>query len=79
MWYYLIYSWKDKGVHTFPEGICPKGNIKAQLEFELAYYDSAVQHFNHFTTRTPPNCAWVKGVEFEHLQPYTFMQMICIS
>ena len=25
----------------------------AQLEFELAYYDSAVQHFNQFTSRTP--------------------------
>ena len=23
------------------------------LEFELAYYDSAVRHFNHYTKRTP--------------------------
>ena len=23
-----------------------------RLEFELAYYDSAVQHFNHYTTET---------------------------
>ena len=26
--------------HTFPNGICPKANVIAQLEFELAYYDS---------------------------------------
>ena len=25
-----------------------------QLEFDLAYYKDAVQHFNHYTTRTPP-------------------------
>ena len=30
------------GVHTFPKGICPKVNVIARLEFELAYYDSAV-------------------------------------
>ena len=24
------------------------------LEYKLAYYDSAVHHFNHYTTRTPP-------------------------
>ena len=28
-------------------------NIIARLEYELAYYDSAVHHFNHYTTRTP--------------------------
>ena len=52
--YYLTNSWEDKGVHTFPKGICPKMNIIAQLENELAYYDSAVHHFNHYTPRTPP-------------------------
>ena len=41
-WYYLTHSWEDKGVHTFPKGICPKVNVIAQLEYELAYYDSAV-------------------------------------
>ena len=30
-------------------------NIIARLEYELAYYDSAVHRFNHYTTRTPPN------------------------
>ena len=28
-------------------------NIIAWLEYELAYYDSAVHRFNHYTTRTP--------------------------
>ena len=41
----------DKGVHTFPKDICPKVNVIARLEFELAYYDFAVHHFNHYTTR----------------------------
>ena len=40
--------------HTFPKGICPKVNVIARLEYELAYYDSAVHRFNHYTTRTPP-------------------------
>ena len=46
-WYYLTHSWEDKVAHTFPKGICPK--VIARLEYELAYYDSAVQHFNHYT------------------------------
>ena len=54
-WYYLTHSWEDKGVHTFPQGICPKVNVIERLEFELAYYDSAIHRFNHYTTRTPPN------------------------
>ena len=29
-------------------------NIFVRLEYELAYYDSAVHRFNHYTTRTPP-------------------------
>ena len=54
LWYYLTHSWKDKGVHTFPKGTCPKVNVIARLEYELAYYDSAVHRFNHYSTRTPP-------------------------
>ena len=53
-WYYLTHIWEDKGVHTFPKGICPKVNVIARLEYELEYYDSAVHRFNHYTTRTPP-------------------------
>ena len=59
IYFFLIHNWEDKGVHTFPKGICLKVNIIARLEFELAYYDSAVHRFNHYTTRTPhtPNQA----------------------
>ena len=27
-----IYSWEDKGVHTFPKSICPKLNVRARLQ-----------------------------------------------
>ena len=47
--HYLTHSWEDERVHAFRRGICPKVNITAQIEFELAYYDSAVQRFNHYT------------------------------
>ena len=52
-WCYLTHSEEDKGVHIFPKGICPNVNVIAWLEFELAYYDSPVQGFNNYTTRTP--------------------------
>ena len=35
-------------LYTFPKGICPKVNVIARQVFELAYYDSAVQRFNHY-------------------------------
>ncbi len=47
--YYLTHSWEDKGVHTFRKGICPKVNVIERLEYELAYYESAVHCFNHYT------------------------------
>ncbi len=34
----VLFSWEDKGAHTFPKGICPKVNVIAQLGFELAFY-----------------------------------------
>ena len=37
-------------VHTFLNGIYPKVNVIAPLEFELAYYGSRVKRFNHYTT-----------------------------
>ena len=49
---YLTHSWENKGIHTFPKSICPKVNVIARLEYELAYYDSAVHRFNHYATRT---------------------------
>ena len=39
---YFTHSWEDKGIYTFPKGIYPKVNVIVPLEFELAYYDSAV-------------------------------------
>ena len=35
----------------FAKDICPKVNVIARLEYELAYYDSAALRFNHYTTR----------------------------
>ena len=35
-------------------------NVIAQLEYELAYDDSAVQRFNHYTTRTIIMCFLAK-------------------
>ena len=40
----------DWEAHAFPNGIRPKVNALAWLEFELAYYDVAVQDFSHDTT-----------------------------
>ena len=37
-------------------------NVIARLEYELAYYDSAVHRFNHYTTRTPPKYGQVVDV-----------------
>ena len=45
-WYYLIYSWEERWVHTFCKSICLKVNVIARLEFELAYYN--------ITMGTPP-------------------------
>ena len=50
----LTHNGEDKEAHTFPKGICSKVNVIAQLEFELTYYDFAVQCFNHYNTRTLP-------------------------
>ena len=38
---------KDKGLHTYPKDISAKVNVLARLEFELAYYDVAVQCVYH--------------------------------
>ena len=39
----------SKGVHTFRKGIILKVNFKAQLMFELTYYDVEVQHVSRHT------------------------------
>ena len=43
-------------------------NVIVRLEFELAYYDSAVHCFNHYTTRTLPHPR-IRS-EFEPLSRY---------
>ena len=45
-------------------------NVTARLEFELAYYDSVVHRFNHYTTRTPPrrnNTQTTKASQYDWL------------
>ena len=42
-----LYSFRNKGVHNIPKGISPKVNRIVRLEFELTYYDDAVQHVSH--------------------------------
>ena len=53
-WYYLTHRWEVKRVHTFLMGIYRKANVITRWVFELAYYDAAVQRFNHYATMTPP-------------------------
>ena len=43
---------RDKGVHTFPNGIILKVNVIARVEFELAYFKAVVQQFSHYVTET---------------------------
>ena len=72
LWYYLIYSWEDKRVHTFSKGICPKVNLIAWLEFELTYYNHTVHHFNHYTMRTHP-CKILESVIFNSISGLNFI------
>ena len=51
-WCYLTHSWEDKRVYTIHKGICLKVNVIELLEFELVYYNSTVQRFNHYTHTT---------------------------
>ena len=43
----------DKEVHMFSSYISLKVNVIERLEFELAYYNVAVQHVSYYITRTP--------------------------
>ena len=42
MWYYLIQSWEDNGVHTLWKGISPEMNVIVWQDFK-----AAVQYFSH--------------------------------
>ena len=70
-------------MHTFLKGICLKGNVIARLGFELAYYDSVVYRYNHYTTRTTPiyRCVYVcvhVGVVYTHTHTHIFIYM-CVD
>ena len=56
--YYLTQSWKDKGFLPFPRNISSKVNAKVRLEFELPYYNVAIQHVSDYTTGTLPPRFW---------------------
>ena len=45
-------SSEDKVIHTFLKSIGPKVNLIDRLEFELAYYDVAVEYISHYATGT---------------------------
>ena len=38
----------DKGVRTFLKGVSLKVNVTERLEFELDYFEAAVQHFSYY-------------------------------
>ena len=38
VWYYSTYCWRNKRVYAIPEGISPKWNLIAWLEFRLRCY-----------------------------------------
>ena len=40
--------------YTISKSICLKVSIIGWLEFELAYFGTAVQHMNHYATGTIP-------------------------
>ena len=52
-WYYLTQTWEDWRVYIFSKDISPKVNIIVQLEFELAYFDIAVQLFSYYASGIP--------------------------
>ena len=69
----LTRSLEDKGFHAFPKGICPKVNETALLEFEPAYYDFAVQRFNHYSTE------WSKSRHFYILSDFSNLRFLSLT
>ena len=43
----------DDDDDAFRKSICPKVNLIARLEYEVAYYDFVIHRFNHYTTKSP--------------------------
>ena len=52
------YMRRYKSVHIFLNGISSKVRVIEWLKSELAYYDVAVQHINHYTIGGLPH-TWV--------------------
>ena len=69
LWYYLTYSWRNKGGFiSFPRSMSLKLSVIMWLEFELTYYDVAVQHFSHYamgTTLQIWQVVWHKATKFD--------------
>ena len=51
-------------------------NVIARLEYELAYYDSAVHRFNHYT-RTPPSS--VEGEELLDIIMLDILKFVVVN
>ena len=47
---YLTYNWRKKGVHAFLKSVSLKANVISRLDFELAYFEAAVEHFTHYAS-----------------------------
>ena len=58
------------GFVPFSRGISPKGNVMAQLEFELSFYEATVQHFNHYAACTLPY-----GIKYSYLIQIIYTQL----
>ena len=68
-WYYLIHSWGDKWIYTFLKNISSKVISMVRLEFELASYDIAVQHFRYIM-RTPYWLLEIKTLNGDFMSKY---------
>ena len=54
----------NKGIR---KGSGSKVNVKARLEFEIAYYDNEVNQISHHVKGTPPNLSNTSLVVINHL------------
>ena len=63
------------GIHIFPEGICPKMNVIARLEFELAYVETTIHHLSYyvFVTRWVAFVSACVGVGDSHRIPLSVL------
>ena len=43
----------DMGAHTFPNSICLKVKVIAQLEFKLVYFEATIQYSHYYAMGNP--------------------------